>query len=184
MSNPISSIIFAYRNVDKTQKGEIGRAPVAAAQSMNVLGELAKYNKLIAKGANATTSFLEKYATKSDIVRYSLNGVNWATKNVNPLICISGGAKVIMSDNKLETGINEACSLSTMFAGEAIAKEILPKIVKKLPVGSKVGGIIKGLLFVGASIGSYSLGSFIGKDITRDLTSKLGVKSSKIDQIA
>ena len=54
MSNVVSSLIFACRNVDKTQNGDIGRAPVAAAQTINVLGEVTKYNKALAKGAEAT----------------------------------------------------------------------------------------------------------------------------------
>lgn len=184
MSNIISSAIFACRNVDKTQHGDVGRAPVAAAQSINVVNQAAKYNKAIAKGAELTTKLFDKWADKSKIARYGIKGVNWATKNVNPLICISSGIKVFRSDDKISTGIKEGAALATMFAGEAVAKKILPKLIKKLPVGSKMGAVIKGLLFVGASIGSYSVGEALGKNMAKEVKTNWSGKSSKIDYMA
>ena len=184
MSNIISSAIFACRNVDKTQNGEVGRAPVAAVQTINVMNQAAKYNKAIAKGAELTTSVFNKWADKNRVVNYTVKGINWATKNVNPLICVSGGVKVLMSDDKVSSGIKEAAALSTMFAGEAVAKKVLPEIIKKIPVGNKVGTLINGLLFVGASIGSYSVGEVLGKDLAKEVKANWSGKSSKINQKA
>lgn len=184
MSNVVSSLIFACRNVDKTQNGDIGRAPVAAAQTINVLGEVTKYNKALAKGAEATVSLFDNMAKKSKAVEYTVKGLNWATKNVNPLICISGGLKVAMSEDKTEAAVKEVAALSTMFAGEGIAKNVLPKLIKKLPLGNKAGAVAKGLLFVGASISSYALGEYLGKDLAKEVKASWGVEPVKINQMA
>lgn len=181
MANAVSSLIFACRNVDKTQNGEIGRAPVAAAQGINVLGEIARYNKAIAKGTDAAVSVFNNLAERSKPVDYALKGVKWATKNVNPLICVSGGLKVAMSDDKTSSAVKEVAALSTMFAGEGIAKKVLPKLIKS---NGKVGMAARGLLFVGASITSYSAGEYVGVDLAKNIKSSWNFKSAKIDQIA
>lgn len=198
MSNAVSALIFACRNVDKTQNGDIGRAPVAAAQGMKVLGEVARYNKAIAKGADATISVFDNIAKHNKAVYYAVKGVKWGVRNVNPMICGSSVLKVAMSDDKTETAIKEVAALSTMFAGEGIAKKLLSnctkngiKIGRKLcgtknaaKIGGRTGAIIKGLLFVGASIGSYSVGEYFGKDLAKDVKASLGLGTSKINQMA
>ena len=184
MSNAISSLIFACRNVNKTENGEIGRAPVAAAQCINVLNQISKYNKVIAKGTDAAVSVFDKMAKEHKSVDYAVKGVKWATKNVNPLICVSGGIKVLMSEDKTTAAIKETAALSAMFSGEAIAKNLLPKLIKKLPVGNKVGAVIEGLLFVGASIASYSVGESIGKDLSDEVNINWAKEPVKINQMA
>ena len=194
MSNAVSSLIFACRNVNKlifacrnvnkTENGEIGRAPVAAAQSINVLNQISKYNKVIAKGTDAAVSVFDNLAQKSKVVDYTVKGVKWATKNVNPLICVSGGVKVLMSDDKTTAAVKEVAALSTMFAGEAVAKKLLPKLIAKLPVGSKAGAIINGLLFVGASIASYSVGEKLGTDLAKEVKTNWAKEPQKINQMA
>ena len=184
MSNAVSSLIFACRDVNKTENGEIGRAPVAAAQSINVLNQISKYNKVIAKGTDAAVSVFDNLAQKSKVVDYTVKGVKWATKNVNPLICVSGGVKVLMSDDKTTAAVKEVAALSTMFAGEAVAKKLLPKLIAKLPVGSKAGAIINGLLFVGASIASYSVGEKLGTDLAKEVKTNWAKEPQKINQMA
>ena len=184
MSNAVSSLIFACRNVNKTENGEIGRAPVAAAQSINVLNQVSKYNKAIAQGTDAAVSVFENLAKKSKPVDYAVKGVKWATKNVNPLICVSGGIKVAMSDDKTSTAIKEVAALSTMFAGEGIAKKALPKLIEKLPVGSKAGAIIQGLLFVGASIAFNSADEKLGRNIADQVNLNWVQEPAKIKQMA
>ena len=185
MFSAISSTIFAYRNVGKAEKGEIGRVPVAAAQMLGVTNEVAHYNSKIAKGADAALSVFKNLAKESKLVDKAIKVTKWGVNNVNPLICISGGLKVAMSDDKTSTAIKEAAALSTMFAGEAIAKQVLPKLVKSIPVGNRVGAIIKGLGFVGASIASYALGEMLGKNLSEEIKVNSGIKSTKkIDQMA
>ena len=184
MSNAVSSLIFACRNVNKTENGEIGRAPVAAVQSINVLNQVSKYNKAIAQGTDAAVSVFENLAKKSKPVDYAVKGVKWATKNVNPLICVSGGIKVAMSDDKPSAAIKEVAALSTMFAGESIAKKVLPMLIEKLPLGNKAGAVVKGLLFVGASIASYSAGEKLGTVLADEVKTNWAKEPQKINQMA
>lgn len=189
MGNPVSSVIFAYRNVGKTERGEIGRAPVAAAQSINVassiFNKLIKCNKAIAQTADVVIENVEKLSSKSKLVRYPLKCAKWATQNVNPLICASGVLKVAKSDDKTTTAVKEVAALSTMFAGEGIAKKVLPKMLTKLHFTGKTAAVLNGLLFVGASIGSYSIGEHLGDDLAKEVKANLfGSNSKKINCMA
>ena len=184
MFSAISSAIFAYRNVGKTQRGEIGRAPVAAAQAISVANEVAHYNSKIAKGADAAISVFNDMAKKSKVMNGVVKATKWGVHNVNPLICISSGIKVATSDDKVSTAIKEVGALTTMFAGEAIAKRALPELVKKLPVGGRVGAVIKGLGFVAASIASYAIGEKLGGDLAKETKINAGIGNKKIDQMA
>lgn len=182
MFSAVSSAIFAYRNVGKTEKGEYGRAPVAVAQGLNVLNEVARYNKALAKGTDAAISVFDDLAKRSKVVDYGVKAVKWGTNNVNPLICASGVLKVAMSDNKQEAAVNEIAALSTMFAGESLAKSAIPKILEKVKLTGKIGNIVKGIAFVCASIASYSAGEYIGKKLNAEL--QPAYKREKIDQKA
>ena len=185
MFSAISSAIFAYRNVGKTQNGEIGRAPVAAAQALGVINEVAHYNSKVAKGADAAINAFTGLAQKSKVMNGVVKATKWGVNNVNPMICISSGIKIAMSEDKTSTAIKEVGALSAMFAGEAIAKRALPLLVKKLPVGNKAGAVIKGLGFVAASIASYAIGEKLGKDLAKEVKTDIGLGShKKIDQMA
>lgn len=184
MFSAISSAIFAYRNVGKTEKGEIGRAPVAAAQTIGVVDKVTRYNATLAKGTDAAVSVFSNMAQKSKVVDGALKAVKWGVNNVNPLICISGGIKVAMSDDKASSAVKEIAALSTMFAGEAIAKKALPELIKKIPAGTKTGAIIKGLGFVTASIASYEIGEKIGSKLIKDTKTNFGISTQKINQMA
>lgn len=185
MFSAISSAIFAYRNVGKTQNGEIGRAPVAAAQAIGVVDEVARYNATLAKGTDAAVSVFTNMAKKSKIMNGVVKATKWGVNNVNPLICVSSGIKVAMSDDKTSTAIKEVSALSTMFAGEAIAKRALKSGVAKLPVGNKVGAVIKGLGFVAASIASYAVGDKFGTDLAKEVQINSGFSGhKKINQMA
>lgn len=185
MFSAISSMIFAYRNVGKTQNGEIGRAPVAAAQAIGVIDEVARYNATVAKGADAAVSVFNNLAGKSKVMKGVVKATKWGVNNVNPLICVSSGIKIATADDKASTAIKEVGALSAMFAGEAIAKRAIPEIVKKLPVGGKVGAVIKGLAFVGASIASYAIGEKMGNDLAKELKTDFGFSGhKKINQMA
>ena len=183
MFSAVSSAIFACRNVGKTERGEYGRAPVAVAQGLNVLNEVARYNKALAKGTDAAVSVFENLAKKSKVVDYGVKAVKWSTKNVNPLICASGALKVAMSDDKKSAAVNEVAALSTMFAGERAAKAAIPKILEHVKLPGKLNAIVKGVAFVCASIASYSAGEYIGNKINEEIQPQTK-RNQKIDQKA
>lgn len=194
MSNVVSSIIFARRNIDKTQNGDIGRAPVAAAQCINAFGEISRYNKVLAKGTDAAVGLLQNAAKNSKALDYTLKGVSWATKHVNPMIAVSGVVKTIRSEDKLSTGITETSALGTMFAGEKLVNCVLealskcnfknPAIAKIFNKNTKIGAIVHGVLFVAGSIASYSLGEYMGKKMAKEVKTELTYKTGKLNQIA
>ena len=192
MFSPIASTIFTYRNFDKTEKGEIGRAPVFIGQAAGVLSEVAKYDNAIAVGAKNALSVFGDLAQGNKALDYAGKFAKFASENVNPLIAVSGGIKVLMSDDKQSTAIKEAAALSAMFAGEGLVKNYYDKLANSNAVqsalksasnkkfikpvveflakkkwGGAVGAIFKGLLFVAASMSSYEIGHLAGDKIAK-----------------
>lgn len=51
--------------------------------------------------------------------------VDVTSKNVNPFICATSAVKILGSDDKLDAAARETMAISTMFAFEGAAKEIL-----------------------------------------------------------
>lgn len=204
--SPVSTGIFAFRNVDKAEHGDKGRGVVAGFQTLNfgndVASNILKYDNGIAKTARSAVSVFSDMAKESKAIDYAGKALKWGCDNVNPLICASGALKVATSDDKVQAGITEAAALSTMFAGENFVKanydkaanskyvkevakaaketEALKPIfeyVAKHKLGGKADTFIKGLVLVGASITSYSIGELIGKDASKGIGAKLGIKA-------
>lgn len=190
MFSPIASGIFAFRNIGKTENGEIGRAPVAVGQVAGVLKEIGKYDKTIAMGTKNAVQILQEVAGDSKALRYAGKTVEFLSNNINPLICASSVVKVAMSDDKERTFKEELGSLGFMFAGEHLISKNYEKLATSKTVqntiekmsksdvlkplfesiakhkwGGKIGAIIKGLTFVTVSIGS----SCVGLELTKSL---------------
>lgn len=188
MFSPIASFIFAYRNVDKTQNGDVGRSTVAIGQAAGLFQEVSKYDGMVATTARSAVSVFSKLANEHKAFEYAGKAVQFAADNVNPLICASGVLKTAMSDDKIGTGVTEVAALSAMFAGEGMIKKYYDnainshsvkdgieklsktdvlkpmfKYLEKHNLKGKVGAIIKGLIFVGGSITSYAAGQKLGE---------------------
>lgn len=183
MFSPVASGVFAFRNIGKTENGEIGRAPVAVGQVAGIIKEIGKYDKTIAIGTKNALNVLRDVAGDSKALKYAGKTVEFLSNNINPLICVSSVVKVAMSEDKERTLKEEIGSLGCMFAAEYAVSKNYDKIansqavkttVKKIsdsnifkPLfktiaknnwGGKVGSIIKGLTFVTASIGASCIG--------------------------
>lgn len=190
MFSPVASGIFAFRNIGKTENGEIGRAPVAVGQVAGVWKEIGKYDKTIAMGTKNAIQILQDVAGDSKALKYAGKTVEFLSNNINPLICAASVVKVAMSDDKEKTFKEELGSLGFMFAGEhlisknyeklatsktvqntikkASKSQLLKPIFEKITKnkwGGKIGAIIKGLTFVTVSIGS----SCVGLELTKSL---------------
>lgn len=201
--SPISTGLFAFRNVEKAENGDSGRAVVAGCQGLNLCNEVAgsimKYDSALSKTARSAASVFSEMAKESKAFDYAGKAIKWGCDNVNPLICASGAIKVARSDDKVDAGIKEALALSTMFAGENFVKgnydlaanskfmKEMSKAAKetqalkpvfgyitKHKLGGKIGTAIKGLALVGASITSYNIGEYLGKDFSSSAKAKLG----------
>lgn len=210
MFSAVASGVFAIRNVNKTENGEVGRSAVALGQTAGVVQEIAKYDGAIASTARSAVSVFSDMAKQNKALEYAGKFTQFAVNNVNPLICVSGVIKTAMSDDKMETGITEAGALGAMFLGEGLVKKHYDKAIKtdtcnnilnklsetkgikkvfeylsKNKLNGKVGTIIKGLTFLTASISSYNIGEEIGKDLAKDIKAELQIgKPKKINQKA
>lgn len=199
MYSAVASSFFALRNVNKTEKGEVGRSTVALGQTAGVVQEIAKYDGAVANTARSALSVFSDMAKQNKAFRYAGKATQFAVNNVNPLICVSGAIKTAMSDDKLKTGVTEAAALAFMFSGEGLTKlhydrlvnsqtcknllnaasktNILKPIfeyISKNNLGGKVGAIAKGLAFVAASLTSYSIGENIGGDLSSKVKAYFG----------
>ena len=202
MFSPVASCIFACRNVKKKKNGDVGRSTVAIGQAAGLVQEVSKYDGMVANTARSAVSVFSKLAKEHKAFDYAGKAVKFASENVNPLICASGVLKTAMSDDKVETGITEAAALSAMFAGEGMIKKnydniansslvregvegisktkVLKPVVEYLEkhqLKGKAGAIMKGLLFVGGSMASYSAGQKLGETTAKRVKSNLQIKS-------
>lgn len=210
MFSAVASGIFAVRNVNKTEDGEVGRSAVALGQTAGVVQEIAKYDGAIANTARSAVSVFSDMAKENKAFEYAGKFTKFAVNNVNPLICVSGVIKTAMSDDKVKTGIVEAAALGAMFAGEGLTKRYYDKAVNsktcksfinklsktvgirkifeylsKHKLNGKAAAIIKGLTFITASISSYNIGEYYGKNIADEVKKDLGIgMSKKINQKA
>lgn len=211
MYSAVASGIFAVRNADKTSDGEVGRSTVALGQTVGVIQEIAKYDGIVAKTARSALSVFSDLAKQNKAFEYAGKFTQFAVNNVNPLICVSGGIKTAMSDDKVKTGITELAALSTMFAGEGFIKDKYDKFIEskkcqnmiaevsknkffkpifdyleKHKLKGKAGTIIKGLVFVAGSMTSYTIGHEMGDELADRVKANLGLDKTpkKINQMA
>ncbi|HNW26477.1 MAG TPA: hypothetical protein PKI94_06780 [Candidatus Gastranaerophilaceae bacterium] len=188
MTNAVASAIFCARNVDKTKHGEVGRSAVAVGQAKKVIDSIIQLDKKLGKGPAKAVENILNFSNKSKALQAIGKITKFASDNINPLICVSSGIKVLTSDDKKTTLINETGALSGMFISEKVAKKLLDNMVESKTVkelcekGIKSADakgyrtlsklikssptILKGILFVFASIGGYSIGSKIAKKIS------------------
>lgn len=192
MYSGVATGIFAVRNADKTMNDNIGRLPVTIGQSASLIKAGAQYSedsaKIIktiqninntdkvfnnlSKIANYTSKKIKTILNTLDDVAKSdkvFNGlskaVKFASDNVNPLIVASSGLNVALADkeDRKKVLIAESGSIAGMFIGEGWMKKNLDGVLTKLPISKKWRPIVKGILFVGGSIGSSTIGENIGR---------------------
>ncbi len=159
MYSGVATGIFAIRNADKTMNDNIGRLPVTVGQSAALIKAGAQYSN----PAKHVLNTLDEIAKSDKIFNGISKTVKFAADHVNPLIVASSGYTVLTAEDKKSALITESGSLAGMFIGEGWMKKNLDGILNKLPINKKWLPVIKGLLFVGGSIGSSTIGQKIGK---------------------
>lgn len=126
--NLVKNAIFCTRRVDRGLEGGIsssGNFVVASAQARNAIDALSSTNNFLGRQAKHVVSSIDDVAKTSSFMGYAAKGLNFASKAVNPLICVSGGIKVLAAEDKDREFINQFYALSTMFAFEKTAKLFL-----------------------------------------------------------
>ena len=189
--SPVASGIFAFRNVGKTERGEIGRAPVAAGQFKSVFEEIKAYDKTIAKGTESAINLIREASGNKDALKGVGKFLGFCSENVNPLICVSSIIQVARAEDQKKEGLIQGGTLGTMFFGEGMCKKYWPQIeqfykniAKKISLtklggkamkaiethnlGGKVGAVVKGGSFLTCSIGCSTLGNKAMRSLLKD----------------
>lgn len=179
MSNIISSAIFCARNVDKAEdQGKVGRWGVAAGQMKKVTDYVSTLDNSLGKGTKATIDTLHTVAKSEKLLDFAGKAVDFASKNINPLICVSAGIDVLNSDDKQSAVVTNTTALASMFAVEDLMKKHMDKVPKMKCMKSivekfakfekenkcegKIGTIIHGVAFVAGSCTAYNIGQQFG----------------------
>lgn len=180
MSNIVSSAIFCARNVDKAEEqGKTARWAVAAGQAKKVTDYVTTLDNKVGKTTKTAVESLHKAAKSEKLLEAAGKAVDFASKNINPLICVSSGIDVLTSDDKEAALVTNAAALGSMFTVEKLMKEHmddLPKmdwlkgITAKVEKFAKANHcekglpkIIHGVAFVIGSCTAYSAGENFGK---------------------
>lgn len=179
MSNVVSSAIFCVRNVDKAEnQGKVARWAVVTGQAKKVTDYVVKLDNNLCKSAKSAVDSLSTFAKSEKLFDYAGKAVNFAAKNINPLICVSAGIDVLNADDKETALVTNATALTSMFAVEELMKKYLDEIpkmdfmkgitkkvmqfAKNNKCEGKLPTIIHGVAFVAGSCTAYNLGEKFG----------------------
>lgn len=180
MSNVISSAIFCARNVDKAEnQDKVGRWAVAVGQGKKVFDYVRTLDNDLGKEANSAYNAITMVSKDSKALQGIGKAIDFASKKVNPLICVSSGIDVLMAKDKESALIQNAGALGGMFAVEALMKKHLDDVVKikgidtiaqkvmKFSTKNKytkvLPAMIHGVTFVVGSCTGYSVGQKFGQ---------------------
>ena len=188
MADPVSSLIFCCRNIDKVKdENKVGRFPVVIAQANNVFQAVKEIDGAIGETAKKTSHVLSKAAKEERILSYAGEGVKFLSEHVNPLICVSAGIDVLRSDNQEKTLAVNGAALGAMFLVESQMKKHLNEIPKMKCLEGITKQVMKfakshqcekglpavahGIAFVVGSCTAYSLGEKFGNLVATKLQS-------------
>lgn len=129
-STLIRSAVFGVRNVEKTEQGHVGKAAVAGGQLRNAVFEARKYDGVIGETADTAVKALQGFAKETKVLEVAGKALKIAGDYVNPLICVSAGIDVALSDDKEKAFVENSMGLGGMFVVESLMKKHLDSVVK------------------------------------------------------
>ena len=167
----VKSAIFGVRNADKIiNKNDTGRIFADVGQFTNAAKATAELNNKLGKGASSALSAMKKISDGNKVLTACGKGVNWASKNVNPLLIGAAGYRVVKAKNKEVALKKEICGMSSMFMTEYAIKEFFNSSTFKTwknQINNKtlknIIGILEGVLFVAGSIAGSTAGYKVGE---------------------
>jgi len=137
----IATAIFGMRNIGKVNNGETGRIGAVGAQTTNLVNA-ASHSKFapINKGANVILNGVDDAGRLVGITNAAGKITNFASKAVNPMLCVASGIRILNDDDKYAAIIEEAGAMGTMFAAEKLYKNMIlnPVAGKELATNSKI----------------------------------------------
>ncbi len=205
MYSAVATALFAARNINKDAAAEPGRVYVAGPiQAMNAVGAALKLDNSVSKSATSATNVFQKIAKYNALTKGAEKVLTIASNNVNPILCVSGVAKVALSDDPIYQAPIEAGSLLAMFGSEKLMKDHVENMLKsdkaknlvkeaseikilkplfayieKNKAGGKVASIAKGVIFFTGSILGYGAGHYVSKELTDEIYRKNHLKHAE-----
>ncbi len=206
LANALRKGWFAYTNNEKgnnyTRADRLERKITSYCQDIAATDEAIKVVKETTKGSqyvNALTNTLNASKSTSKLLEWAGKGANYASKAVNPILCVASGARVLAAEDKKSALLQEVGAMGGMFAIEGLIKHNLGlngkaaayvnnktlngiakgiktfaatnKFLKHIPT-NRLTGILKAAIFVIGSCTGFALGGKLGKTIADNTTAK------------
>ena len=188
----IATAIYDFRNINKVSHGDTGRVGAAAAQTTNLINAASTSSiEPLQKGANAVLNYVDDAGRFIGVTNAASKVTGFASKAVNPLLCVASGVRVLNDDDQYAALIEESCAMGAMFASEKLFKTLVanPLTGKEVKTTSKLAtkiadtvadsvknvkgsgkkkllAIAADLALGGVSILTFDLGKKIGKKIS------------------
>ena len=165
MTSAVASIfqngLFGSRNFilgsDASQNNQV-RLLVSAGQGANLLREGKNCaNSIFRNASEKIIDGCNSLAKNDPLLKKVGKVVDFASKNVNNLIVVAGGVKVLTAEDKQTELISQAGNVAGMFIVEGWMKNNLAKYINKLPIPAKLKPIVEGVVFVIGSITGSTL---------------------------
>lgn len=166
----VATLGFIGTNSNKVfEQEDWTRIPVLAGQIMNAADEASNLNTKLAGKTCKLVTTCEKMAKSDKVFGSVFNAGKFIKNNINPLIIASSTTKVILTkkEDREKALVTECGTIGGMFLAEGFMKKNLDKFLNVLPVSKKVLPIIKGIIFLSASLTGSSLGHKLGKKVAK-----------------
>lgn len=180
----VRSTVFGIRNIDNSQKGHVGKTAVAGGQIRNAIVAAREVDGVVGQSATTFIDTCKTLSKQEKVFELAGKALNLAGKYVNPLIVVSSGIDVAMSDDKEKTFVENSIALGAMFAMENYMKKHLADVVKikgisniaekitkateNTKYGKYVAPVTHGLAFVVGSCTAYAAGNKFGSLLMGD----------------
>jgi hypothetical protein len=165
----VATLGFIGTNGNKVfEKEDWTRIPVLTGQIINAIDEASNLNTKIAGKTCKLVSTCENMAKTDKVFGSVFNAGKFIKNNINPLIVASGITKVALTkkEDREKALITEAGMLSGMFLAEGFMKRNLDGYLAKVTfVPKKVLPIVKGIVFLSASLTGSTIGHKLGKKL-------------------
>lgn len=196
LANTLRKGFFAYTNNEKANN--VARADRmerritsycqdigAADDAIRLVGQTTKGSRCV----DALTNTMKASEPTSKLLEGASFIAKWASKLVNPILCVASVSRALSEEDKKSALIKEAGAMGGMFLFEGVAKAAtgiastnkvyhtianglkLTKLMNKLP-NNKYTGILKAAIFVGMSCAGFALGGKACKAIADKTTAK------------
>lgn len=164
----VATLGFIGTNGNKVfEQEDWTRIPVLTGQIINALDEASNLNSKIAGRTCKLITTCEDLAKSDKVFGSVFNAGKFIKNNINPLIVASGVTKVALTkkEDREKALLTEGGMLCGMFSAEGFMKKHLDDVLAKLPLPKKILPIVKGVVFLSASLTGSSIGRNIGKQV-------------------